>query len=834
MASSGSAYSSDAPGDFHLSSSIEDSGSRFSTSVDKCPLCSYNRKTFYCKQCIQEGSFIHSNNHYAERYRSVKYYCISLRHGCFGPYEKFAEKRVQLLNWQNNKKQLQDLCNKLLQKHVRSDQLRTEIDACHERIELLRMLIQEKKKNLEEGKPKISSMVKQSQERSARLPRYEERVCKLERYVNQMEMNVTTQAEGVQRVQQQLKDVIRASIQQLVQYIFPIIPVQPVPTLEQTYWTVDSDEDCDVPRDTVTALADATRTAYIRGRWVFTDSSGQLQHCIVAPSLPDSGDYSAYSVWVAANKDGVPGGSSDNVDNNPAYNISAALTYTTQLVNVLAFYLDVRLPNKLCYSDFCGHEMTDSQFAHRVAKLNSNVLHLCFTQNVNPELLHPAHTLNNILLLLNTEVSDLGRLHQHLVDDVNMLGENPQTIRENMEILLEANKAIGLEVNPEKIKYMIMSHDQNIVRNGNIKIGDLSFKEVEKFKYLGATVTNINDTREEIKCRINMENACCYSIEKLLSSSLLSKNLNVNTQSITSELDPSFGKTEERTKVSQGHGASSRITTLPWHTDQLTRIQGPLEVDPVLAKSLEDQLSRDLEIGEDSGSDDESDTLPWEWEAKLLSSSLLSKNLKVRIYKTVILPAVLYGCETWTLTLREEQRLGVFENKVLRKIFGAKRDEVTGEWRKLHNGELHSVYSSPDIIRNIKSRRLRWAGHVARMGESRNEYRVLVGRPEGKRPLARPRRRWEDNIKMDLREVGYDGRDWINLAQDRDQWRAYVRTAMNLRVPHVPCPESTPGPSQVSQHNLTSTQQATSMAGGLVTSAAASIASFWRGWTGTK
>ncbi|KAJ4427168.1 hypothetical protein ANN_24784 [Periplaneta americana] len=124
---------------------------------------------------------------------------------------------------------------------------------------------------------------------------------------------------------------------------------------------------------------------------------------------------------------------------------------------------------------------------------------------------------------------------------------------------------------------------------------------------------------------------------------------------------------------------------------------------------------------------------------------------KIKVGNIVIsiLPVVLYGCETWTLTLREEQRLRVFENKVLRKIFGAKRDEVTGEWRKLHNAELHALYSSPDIIRNIKFRRLRWAGHVARMGESRNAHRVLVGMPEGKRPLGRPRRRWEDNIKMD-------------------------------------------------------------------------------------
>jgi len=202
---------------------------------------------------------------------------------------------------------------------------------------------------------------------------------------------------------------------------------------------------------------------------------------------------------------------------------------------------------------------------------------------------------------------------------------------------------------------------------------------VEEFKYLGTTLTNQNSVQEEIKSRLKSGNACYYSVQNLL------------------------------------------------------------------------------------------------------SSRLLSKNLKINIYRTIILPVVLYGCETWSLTLREERRLRVFENMVLRGVFGSKRDEVTGEWRKLHNEELRDLYSLPNIVRVVKSRRMRWAGHVARMGEGRGVHRVLVGKPEGKTPLGRPRRRWEDNIKMDLREVGGVG-DWMELAKDRDRWQALVNTVMNLRV----------------------------------------------------
>jgi hypothetical protein len=149
------------------------------------------------------------------------------------------------------------------------------------------------------------------------------------------------------------------------------------------------------------------------------------------------------------------------------------------------------------------------------------------------------------------------------------------------------------------------------------------------------------------------------------------------------------------------------------------------------------------------------------------------QKFKDKIHRTIILPVVLYGCETWTLTWREESRLRVL------RIFGPKRGEVTGEWRK-----LHELYCSPNIVQVIKSR-MRWVGHAAHMGERRGIYRVFVGKPEGKRSLERPRHRWEDNasIKVDLQEVACGGTDWIELAQDRYRWRALMNVVTNLRVP---------------------------------------------------
>ena len=131
----------------------------------------------------------------------------------------------------------------------------------------------------------------------------------------------------------------------------------------------------------------------------------------------------------------------------------------------------------------------------------------------------------------------------------------------------------------------------------------------------------------------------------------------------------------------------------------------------------------------------------------------------------------------------EERKLTVFENRVLKRIFVPKKDKVTGERRKLHNEELSDLYSSPNIVRVTKSRNMRRAGHVARLGKWRDVYRILVGKSEEKRPVGRPRRRWEENITTYIQEVGCGGTDWMELAQDRDRWRSLVNMVMKIRVP---------------------------------------------------
>ncbi|KAF4520010.1 hypothetical protein B566_EDAN007158 [Ephemera danica] len=313
----------------------------------------------------------------------------------------FAEMQLRLQRRRQQRQQIQTECEAILARNLEVDQLKTEIDMCKERIDLLKQMRKECLANSSRQDEMAKELRKINTQRAERLPRYQERVSKLEKISRVSKESLVLQQNKLKNTQEQLRQVVRTRASQLLRYIFPIHETVPASRSEEEDSMLDA---------VTSAIAEASHMAFVRGRWVFSDCSGELHHCIVAPMLPASGDYSAYGIWVAANKDSVPGtGGAEGVEHNPAYTISAALTYTSQLVNVLSYYLDVRLPRKQCYSDFCRLEMTDQQFARRVARLNSNILHLCFTQNVPIKLLHPTRTLQNLMLLFNTGVSDLGR-----------------------------------------------------------------------------------------------------------------------------------------------------------------------------------------------------------------------------------------------------------------------------------------------------------------------------------------------------------------------------------------------------------------------------------------
>jgi len=293
------------------------------------------------------------------------------------------------------KKEVELKCEKYLDSRLLKIKLISEIDDHKERIRLLKCLIKKSQEEIAQKKTLIAQLTCANEKSLTNtLPLYREKVSRLQGFVIHHNNDVASRRQRLLEVHEELKKVIKTRIHELVKYIYPISVVQPSRSQDSS--------------GTVSALSEAATMAYMCGRWVTTDLSGQLHHCIVAPTLPASGDYSCYNDWVSASKDGVPMTNIESVDQNQAYNISAALTYTTQLVSVIAFYLGIKLPNKLCYSDMCSNTLSESKFARRVSRLNLNVLHLCLSQNVPPELLHPSQTLQNILHLL--EAPDLGRI----------------------------------------------------------------------------------------------------------------------------------------------------------------------------------------------------------------------------------------------------------------------------------------------------------------------------------------------------------------------------------------------------------------------------------------
>jgi len=236
------------------------------------------------------------------------------------------------------------------------------------------------------------------------------------------------------------------------------------------------------------------------------------------------------------------------------------------------------------------------------------------------------------------------------------LGGSVDTVKKNAEALVAATKEIGLEVSADKTKYMVMSGDQNVGRIDSVRIDNSTFKRVEEFKYLGTALTDRNCIAEEIRSRLKSGNACYYLVQNLLSSRLLYKDLKIKIYR-TKEIGLEVNAHETKYMVMSGDQNAGRIHKMKIDNSSIERV----EEFKYLGTTLTDQNS----IQEEIKSRLKSGNACYDSVQNLLSSRLLSKNVKIKIYRTIILPIVLYGCETWSLTLREERRLRVFENRVM-------------------------------------------------------------------------------------------------------------------------------------------------------------------------
>ncbi|KAM7288594.1 beclin 1-associated autophagy-related key regulator isoform X2 [Ixodes scapularis] len=376
--STSSDESNGAPTDFHISSSLESSNGRSSVSLERCPVCSHLNRTFFCHDCVRNGDFTSSRDKCPER---------------------FAEKKLRLIQLDRLKAALEERIKEKTEKQCKRSSRRQAIKDGRERISLLRHALVEAQEQKAKAVSAVEELQREKQAVRSSVEALSGQLRVARKHVDRLRSDSQRKRQELAVCRRGAKEVVRASLNDLTRYIFPIKEHSPPPS---TSGGVQED-------DVWTELEEAQRTTYVRGRWVtLVAPPHDTTYSVVEPRLPAHGDYSQYSAWVAEHQESAVSPSMED-PRNVGYTLAAGLLFTAQLVSVLAFYLDVRLPHNLCYSEFGGGELGEEVFRHRVAQLNGNVVHLCASQGVDPSQLRPKATLRNLLLLLNPDMADLGR-----------------------------------------------------------------------------------------------------------------------------------------------------------------------------------------------------------------------------------------------------------------------------------------------------------------------------------------------------------------------------------------------------------------------------------------
>lgn len=378
-----SAAAASSPRSLVVAESVDDAEGLY-VAVERCPLCNTARRRLTCARCFQAGDFVYFDGKDPERY---------------------VDKTERLKLLKSEKEDLQQRVIKAMDGKFKVDQLKWKIMSCRMRSEQLREAICCGNEEVKGNRELLARSQDDAQRLARRAQRHQEKKEKIERHNRRLGELVEKRGREVQARLEELATVRCEHTLELTAHIFN--------TQEDKQGTRDpadlaAESDLALTSSTVSELAEARRTTYLSGRWIWDDQNGETSISITGPetSLPSNGDYSAYYTWVEE-KRSSQGPEMDFI--NPAHTISAALCYATQLVNILSHILDVNLPKKLCNSEFCGENLSRYRFTRAVNKLNTNILHLCFSQHVDPELLHPLHTLRNIMFLVSPDNKNLGR-----------------------------------------------------------------------------------------------------------------------------------------------------------------------------------------------------------------------------------------------------------------------------------------------------------------------------------------------------------------------------------------------------------------------------------------
>ncbi|XP_040267780.1 beclin 1-associated autophagy-related key regulator [Bufo bufo] len=366
-----------------LVDSVDDAEGLY-VAVERCPLCNTTRRRLTCAKCVQSGDFIFFDGRNTER---------------------FADKRERLNRLRETQLDFQKQVASVVEGKQAADKLKWKIMSCKMRIEQLKQSIWIGNEEIAKNSELLSKSKKYNQELYLRSHRHQEKKEKIQRRNHKLSVVVEKRNKDLKSRHAELASLRRSHILELTSVIFPIGEVKNVTRDPDD---VSFENDNAMTSSTVSKLAEARRTTYLSGRWVCDDHNGDSSISIAGPwiTLPNNGDYSAYYNWVEEKKT-TPG--PDMEHNNPAYTISAALCYATQLVNTLSHILNVSLPRKLYNSEFCGENLSRWKFNRAVNKLNSNILYLCFSQHVDLDLLHPLHTLRNLMYLVSSDSENLGR-----------------------------------------------------------------------------------------------------------------------------------------------------------------------------------------------------------------------------------------------------------------------------------------------------------------------------------------------------------------------------------------------------------------------------------------